>query len=313
MSEQTLEPRLERDLRIVLDELAPSETPPSLRSFVATVAEREAVVRGPRQLGRQFFAFAAATVAVGGFIAVLAIGLGVINGLPIGPGQPAGTATAGQSPSPSPSSSPSVVHRSLTFRLVPADGHAPTVAELQADTNVLLDRVSLYGGSSGAGFQGAGADRIDVEVDVPVNDPGMLERVAATLAAPGAVRLVPLGSDGQGPGQTIDPALPPLLSGDAIEEAAVGSDQSGVPVLDIVLSPAAAETFATWSAAHVGSQFAITLDGTIEAAPIVQSPVTDGHLRIGPDTTGSEAIVRLAAVLRSGPLPVPVALVASQP
>jgi hypothetical protein len=221
------------------------------------------------------------------------------------------TVTVSVAPSSSPSAA--VEHRALSFRVVPADGHVPTAAELQAVSNVLLERIAVYAGSSGAAVGGEGTDRLTVAVDVPTNDPGFLERVATTLTAPGQVAFVPLGSGGQEPGQTIDPADTSLFGGDAVTSASVLTDPSGGPVLALVLSPNATEVSAAWSTAHIGSQFAITLDGRIELAPIMQSPVTDGHLDVTADSSGPEAIDRLAAVLRSGPLPVPVVLVPSGP
>jgi preprotein translocase subunit SecD len=226
------------------------------------------------------------------------------------------TVTAPMSSSPArPSSSPSaaITHRAVSLRLVPADGHAPTVAELQAVATVLLERVSIYGGSTGASFPGQGTDQVTVAVDVPAGDAGYLDRVTATLTAPGQVRFVPLGPGGGEPGQTVAPTLAPLFGGDAVTDVAFGSDQTGARTLDIVLSPSATEAFAHWSEANVGAGFAITIDGRIELAPIIQSPVTDGHLVLAPAAVGPEDIDRLAAVLRSGPLPVPVVLVPSQP
>jgi hypothetical protein len=313
MNSQPLEPRFERDLHVVLEELAPSDVPPSLRSFVATVPEREPVVGRPSALSGRVVAFAAAITAVAATLAVVATAIVVINGFPSVP-VPASTPSGSPSPPPSPSSSGAVEHRALTFRVVPADGHAPTVAELQAVSNVLLERLSVYQTSSGASFLGQGTGRLTVEIDVPANDPTYLDRVAATLIAPGQVRFVPLGSGGGEPGQTIDPASAALFGGDAVTDVSVALEQTGPPALDIVLSPgAAAATFAQWSAAHVGAQFAITLDGRIELAPVVASPVTDGHLRVSPDAAGAETIDRVAAVLRSGPLPASLSLVLSQP
>lgn len=306
MNDHTLEPRFERDLRAVLEESPPADVPPALRAFVSSVPQREALGRPRRPLGRHLVALAAVAVTMVSLAVVMA-GIALIGASHQTPVLPAGT----QSPQPSPSATGE--HRRLTLRVVPIDGQPPTVAELQAVSEVLVERMSVYQSSSGTSFLGQGADRLTVDVDVPSGDPGYLDRVTATLTAPGQVRFVPLGSSVGEPGQTIDPADPALFGGDAVTDASIASDQSGTPALDIVLSPGAAEAFAQWSATHVGTQFAITLDGRIELAPTVASPVSDGHIRVIPGATGAETIDRLAAVLRSGPLPDSVTLVPSGP
>ncbi len=117
----------------------------------------------------------------------------------------------------------------------------------------------------------------------------------------------PLGSTEGVVGQTLDLATyPPLFSNDGVASASVGADQNQRPDIDVVLTPAAAQAFATYTGTHVGSYFAITLDGVVLASPVINDAITDGHVQIsggGPTGFSGQEAASIVTILRSGVLP----------
>ena len=73
---------------------------------------------------------------------------------------------------------------------------------------------------------------------------------------------------------------PPLFSGDQVSSATVGTDQNGRPAVDFVLKDEGAKQFADYTANHVGDYFAITLDGAVISAPVIQNSIPNGNVQI---------------------------------
>jgi preprotein translocase subunit SecD len=101
----------------------------------------------------------------------------------------------------------------------------------------------------------------------------------------------------------------------AIQDAEVTFDsQTNRPEVNVTLTPAAADEFARLTSEHLGAKLAIVLDGEIQSAPIIQSRIPGGKVRI---TMGSAAdpgqlqqeAKDLVAVLRVGALPAPLELI----
>ena len=89
--------------------------------------------------------------------------------------------------------------------------------------------------------------------------------------------------------------------------ATVGTDQNGRPAVDFVLKSDGAQKFSDYTAGHVGSYFAITLDGAVVSAPVIQNAIPNGNVQItggglagfnadGRDQPRDHPQVRLAAV-----------------
>ncbi|HET7074546.1 MAG TPA: protein translocase subunit SecD, partial [Mycobacterium sp.] len=99
---------------------------------------------------------------------------------------------------------------------------------------------------------------------------------------------------------------PSIISGDQIENATSGMNQRGLGyVVDVQFKPAAANIWADFTAAHVGTQTAFALDSQVVSAPVIQEAIPGGRTQItggDPPFTASTAR-QLANVLKYGSLP----------
>jgi preprotein translocase subunit SecD len=99
---------------------------------------------------------------------------------------------------------------------------------------------------------------------------------------------------------------PSIISGDQIENASSGMDQhSGGYVVDVQFRSGAANTWADFTAAHIGTQTAFTLDSQVVSAPQIREAIPGGRTQItggDPPFTASSAR-ELANVLKYGSLP----------
>ena len=99
---------------------------------------------------------------------------------------------------------------------------------------------------------------------------------------------------------------PSIISGDQIQNATSGLDQrSGGYVVDLQFKSAAANTWADFTAAHIGIQTAFTLDSQVVSAPQIREAIPGGRTQISggnpPFTAGTAR--ELANVLKYGSLP----------
>ena len=99
---------------------------------------------------------------------------------------------------------------------------------------------------------------------------------------------------------------PSIISGDQIENASSGLDQhSGGYIVDVQFRTGAANTWADFTAAHIGTQTAFTLDSQVVSAPQIREAIPGGRTQItggDPPFTASSA-KELANVLKYGSLP----------
>lgn len=99
---------------------------------------------------------------------------------------------------------------------------------------------------------------------------------------------------------------PSIISGDQIQDASSTMNQHGIGfVVDLQFKPAAANTWADFTAAHVGTQTAFTLDSQVVSAPMIQEAIPGGRTQIsGGDPPFTAATAgQLANVLKYGSLP----------
>ncbi|MGB9224364.1 protein translocase subunit SecD, partial [Mycobacterium sp.] len=99
---------------------------------------------------------------------------------------------------------------------------------------------------------------------------------------------------------------PSIISGDQIQDATSGMDQRSIGyVVDVQFKSAAANTWADYTAAHIGTQTAFTLDSQVVSAPQIQEAIPGGRTQIsGGDPPFSAGSARqLANVLKYGSLP----------
>jgi preprotein translocase subunit SecD len=95
------------------------------------------------------------------------------------------------------------------------------------------------------------------------------------------------------------------VTGKSLEDAKTTFDNLGRPVVTLEFDKEGAEKFDQATAANVGRQIAIVLDGKVISAPVVQERISGGSAQISGNFTTAEA-QRLAIMLRAGALPVPV-------
>ncbi len=99
---------------------------------------------------------------------------------------------------------------------------------------------------------------------------------------------------------------PSIISGDQIANATSGLDQrSGGYVVDLQFKSGAADTWADFTAAHVGTQTAFTLDSQVVSAPQIREAIPGGRTQItgGDPPFTADSSRQLANVLKYGSLP----------
>jgi preprotein translocase subunit SecD len=99
---------------------------------------------------------------------------------------------------------------------------------------------------------------------------------------------------------------PSIISGDQIQNASSGLDQrSGGYVVDLQFKSAAANTWADFTAAHIGTQTAFTLDSQVVSAPQIREAIPGGRTQItgGDPPFTADSARQLANVLKYGSLP----------
>jgi SecD/SecF fusion protein len=99
----------------------------------------------------------------------------------------------------------------------------------------------------------------------------------------------------------------PSVSGGNILRASVTRDPIGQPQILFNLDPSGAKAFGELTSQNVGRQLAILLNGQIQSAPVIRSPITGGSAVIQANFSDKEAF-DLASLLESW-LPAPVKLI----
>ena len=94
-----------------------------------------------------------------------------------------------------------------------------------------------------------------------------------------------------------------IISGDQIDSASAGFDQQHSQwVVNLKFKSAAANVWADYTAAHVGTQTAFVLDSQVVSAPAIREAIPGGNTQITGNFTGAKAR-DLANVLKYGSLP----------
>lgn len=95
------------------------------------------------------------------------------------------------------------------------------------------------------------------------------------------------------------------VTGKSLVDAKATYDNIGRPVVSLEFDKEGSKLFEEATAANVGKQIAIVLDGKVISAPVVQERISGGRAQISGRFT-AKAAQRLAIMLRAGALPVPV-------
>jgi protein-disulfide isomerase len=210
-------------------------------------------------------------------------------------------------------------YTTLTYRLVPVSGQPLVKTDWDATVSILQQRLE-FDGVVGVGFAWGG-DTISIKVPTG----GDVAEVRKVVAAIGHVEFVLLPPAQYGTanaagikpvpakGDTIDPALSAQFTGADLDPAKIQAvvdttSSSGLWMVKFGFTAADASQFETWTGAHVGEFLAIAVDGVVQTVPSIASAVTGGSGEIEAEYTQSEA-TQLAAILKAGQLPYPLALV----
>lgn len=114
-------------------------------------------------------------------------------------------------------------------------------------------------------------------------------------------------------GQQVYLLAPSILDGEKIRSAGwAQSEQFGGYVVDLQLDSSGTETWADYTADHVGNQTAFTLDSAVISAPQINEAMPGGRIQISGNFTEEQAR-QLAAELNHRPLPVPFTTIGSEP
>ena len=144
--------------------------------------------------------------------------------------------------------------------------------------------------------------RFTMQVPSAIED----EVVDAVLHRAGLFQFVPWPA-GQtpAPDDPVPAGLQPLFDDPTeFQSAAVHTDSAGQEFVEFTFGPIGKEAIATYTTQHIGSTLPIVLDGIVLSAPIIQSPITGGVLRLtGPDDEFPIPLAAIAAMIASGPLP----------
>jgi len=199
----------------------------------------------------------------------------------------------------------------VEYQALPVEGKQPTAADMAVIKDIVERRVNTTGVSEPLVLT-QGKDRVVVELP-GTTDPEAVRRLVGTT---GRLDFVPLGSTQVQQGSVLDlKKYPPSFSGDQVSSATVGTDQNGRPSVDFVLKEDGKNKFAEYTAANVGSYFAITLDGTVISAPVINSSIPNGNVQItggGLAGFGAKEAKDLVTVLKFGSLPFPITALSSE-
>jgi preprotein translocase subunit SecD len=193
----------------------------------------------------------------------------------------------------------------VEYQVLPVDGKNPGPGDLSVIKDIVERRVNQTGVAEPIVLT-SGNDRIVVELP-GVTDPESIRRLVGQT---GRLDFVPLGSTPATDGQVLDlKEDPPLFSGDQLQSAAIGQDQQGGLAVDFVLKPEGAKLFGDYTRDHTGEYFAITLDGSVISAPVIQNAIPNGQVQITAGGLGGFPVKEaqnLVTVLKFGSLPFPI-------
>ncbi len=289
-----IDARFERDLREILDEMAPADAPSRLRDAVASVPYR---TTGRRWLfgwtGRTYVALAAAVV-----VAALVAGVG--TGLLRLPGVISNIG--------GPTVAPADRLR-IEYEVLSMDGLEPTQDDVAAVAAVIARRLDATG-IVAPSVTTTASGRIVVELAVDPADEATTTTLRHLIGATGRIDFVPLGATPVEAGQPVDLALfPTLFSGDQIASASISEDETGQRTIDLALRPEGTSLFATYTRTHVAEYFALVLDGSALTVPVINGAIENGELKIISGAVGGfplDQAQALVAIIASGSLPFPI-------
>ncbi len=203
----------------------------------------------------------------------------------------------------------------VEYRAIPRDGQTPDADSMAVIKEIVENRVNSTGVSEPVVLV-QGSDRVVIELPGATD----VDAVRRLVGSTGKVDFVPLGTTPASNGQIIDLAVnKPLFGGDQVTSPGIGTDQNNRLAVNFSLRndapDFASQTFSDFTSAHRGEFFAITLDGTVISAPVIQEPIpANGVIQITGGGSGFLATEAndLVTVLKFGSLPFPIEEVSSE-
>lgn len=206
----------------------------------------------------------------------------------------------------------------IVYRLTPPAGQTIQGSWLDTTAGVLKSRLDSMG--IDAAVEKTPPDQVTVKIYGTAD----LAKLSTDLAVTGRIEfiLMPKATYGDimNPGVTplpdkgsaIDPALPAQFTGADLDgsgtSAAADPSNTGYWMVNFRFDASHADQFATWSGQHINEYFAIAADRIVLTIPYIKSAVTGGEGNISGQFTEAQA-KSLAAVIKSGALPVPLTVV----
>jgi preprotein translocase subunit SecD len=202
----------------------------------------------------------------------------------------------------------------IVIQLSEAEKQATDNRTLEQSLEIIRRRVDEVGTREPT-IQRQGADRVLIQVP-GIGSAAELKALIGTTAQltfhPVVSRTTDAAADA-GPRELLLPSLDeegvyyiveetPVVTGEELVDAQPSFDQNGQPAVNFRFDTTGARKFGDYTAANIGSPFAIVLDNEVISAPVIQSHIPGGSGIITGQFTVEES-TRLAVLLRAGALP----------
>lgn len=202
----------------------------------------------------------------------------------------------------------------IIVTLSEAEKQATNERTMQQSLEIIRRRINEVGTREPT-IQRQGAERILIQVP-GIGSAAELKEIIGTTAQLTFSPVVSRGSDANanpGIGNKLIPSVDepgayyvvetaPVVTGEELVDAQPSFDQNGRPAVSFRFNTSGARKFGDYTAANIGSPFAIVLDDEVISAPTIQSHIPGGSGII----TGNfdvETSTNLAILLRAGALP----------
>ena len=201
----------------------------------------------------------------------------------------------------------------LTVRLSEAERQATDERTMRQSVEIVRRRVDEVGTREPT-IQRQGEDRILIQVP----GIGSAQELKELIGTTARLTFHPVtgrgGADVEGePGDLVYPSLDepdvfyalertPVVTGEDLTDAQPAFDQNGRPAVTFRFGPSGARRFGEYTAANVGSPFAIVLDEEVVSAPVINEAIPGGSGIITGNFTIEDS-TQLAVLLRAGALP----------
>ncbi|MEM1064045.1 MAG: protein translocase subunit SecD [Pseudomonadota bacterium] len=202
----------------------------------------------------------------------------------------------------------------IIVRLSAEERRATDDRTMQQTVEIIRRRVDEVGTREPT-IQRQGAERVLIQVP-GIGSAGELKALIGTTAKLTFNPVVSVASDANASTtgrQVVYPSLDepglfyvleqtPVVTGEELTDAQPAFDQNGLPAVNFRFNPSGARKFGDYTAANIGSPFAIVLDEEVISAPVIQSHIPGGAGIITGNFSIEES-TNLAVLLRAGALP----------